>query len=73
MAKRGGSAHLTQGIVATAEGSLAIDCPACPHPGLNAPTCLDEMPEERRLVDIITAVLTCITNTERIAGSTHFS
>jgi hypothetical protein len=71
MAKRGGSAHLTQGIVATAEGSLAIDCPACPHPGLNAPTCLDEMPEERR--SVITVVLARIAHAARVAGSTHFS
>jgi hypothetical protein len=50
MAKRGGSGYLCEGISATAEGSLAIDCPACPHPGLNAPSCLDEMPEEKRSV-----------------------
>lgn len=50
MAKRGGSAHLTAGIEATPQGSLAVECPTCPHPGRNMPTCLDQTPPEKRYV-----------------------
>ena len=35
--KRGGGAHQTTPISATAAGSFAIECPACPHPGRNLP------------------------------------
>ncbi|KAI0666069.1 hypothetical protein C8Q78DRAFT_1072584 [Trametes maxima] len=35
--KRGGRGHDPSGISATAPGSLAVMCPACPHPGINLP------------------------------------
>ncbi|TCD59923.1 hypothetical protein EIP91_011184 [Steccherinum ochraceum] len=37
MLKRAGRGHDPDGINATKEGSLAIDCPACPHPSKNLP------------------------------------
>ena len=35
--KRGGRAHDPAGIAATPPGALAVECPACPHPGKNLP------------------------------------
>lgn len=35
--KRGGRCHDPSGILGTPEGSLAVVCPACPHPGRNIP------------------------------------
>ncbi|KAI0671900.1 hypothetical protein C8Q78DRAFT_972892, partial [Trametes maxima] len=35
--KRGGRGHDPSGISATAPGSLAVMCPACPRPGINLP------------------------------------
>ena len=33
--KRGGRGHVDGGIGSTAQGELAIECPACPQPGKN--------------------------------------
>jgi len=33
MLKRAGRGHDPAGVGATAPGELAIECPACPHPG----------------------------------------
>ena len=33
--RRGGGAHIAGGFSALAPGSLAVECPACPHPGKN--------------------------------------
>ncbi|THV01170.1 hypothetical protein K435DRAFT_655760, partial [Dendrothele bispora CBS 962.96] len=46
MCKRGGRAHAATGISGTGLGELAIDCPACPHPGKNLPTNWDKVPLE---------------------------
>lgn len=37
MLKRAGRGHDPEGIDSTAAGELAVDCPACPHPGKNLP------------------------------------
>ncbi|THU98713.1 hypothetical protein K435DRAFT_562307, partial [Dendrothele bispora CBS 962.96] len=37
MCKRGGRGHAATGIDGTSLGELAIECPACPHPGKNIP------------------------------------
>ncbi|KAH8115645.1 hypothetical protein DFH11DRAFT_1507356, partial [Phellopilus nigrolimitatus] len=37
LAKRSGRAHDPSGIEGTKDGQLALDCPACPHPGKNLP------------------------------------
>ena len=31
----GGGSHISGGFGALAPGSLAVECPACPHPGKN--------------------------------------
>ena len=36
--RRGGGAHIAGGFEALTPGSLAIECPACPHPGKNLVT-----------------------------------
>lgn len=35
--KRGGAGHTTTAITELGDGALAIECPACPHPGRNLP------------------------------------
>ncbi|KIM71111.1 hypothetical protein PILCRDRAFT_17369 [Piloderma croceum F 1598] len=37
MLKRAGHGHDPAGVVATEQGSLAVECPACPHDGHNLP------------------------------------
>lgn len=37
MLRRGGRGHNDAGVAATAPGDLAVECPACPHPGKNLP------------------------------------
>lgn len=37
MLKRGGRGHDPAGVAATRPGSLAVECPACPHPDRNLP------------------------------------
>ncbi|KZS90570.1 hypothetical protein SISNIDRAFT_386166, partial [Sistotremastrum niveocremeum HHB9708] len=37
MLKRAGRAHEDNGIANTAQGALALQCPACPHPAINLP------------------------------------
>lgn len=35
--KRAGRGHDPAGVDATTQGELAVECPACPHPGRNLP------------------------------------
>ena len=35
MLKRGGGAHHPGGVESLPDGSMAVECPACPHPGRN--------------------------------------
>jgi hypothetical protein len=37
MLKRAGRGQDPVGAGATAQGELAVECPACPHPGRNLP------------------------------------
>jgi hypothetical protein len=46
--KRSGRAHDPLGVEATAEGECALPCPACPHPGINAPEDLSKVDEDQR-------------------------
>ena len=47
MVKRGGRAFDPGGIRATAPGSLAIPCHACPLPNINLPQGWENVPPER--------------------------
>jgi hypothetical protein len=33
--KRGGAAHHPGGVESLSDGSMAVECPACPHPSRN--------------------------------------
>ena len=33
--KRGGAAHNHGGVESLSDGSMAVECPVCPHPGRN--------------------------------------
>ncbi|KAI0069871.1 hypothetical protein K474DRAFT_1568226, partial [Panus rudis PR-1116 ss-1] len=46
MVKRAGRVHDPDGIDATSQGSLAVECPACPHPGRNLPEDWQSAPED---------------------------
>jgi hypothetical protein len=37
MLKRAGRGQDPVGVAATTQGGLAVECPACPHPGCNLP------------------------------------
>ena len=44
--KRGGRAHSMRGVEGTAQGELAILCPACPAPTYNLPIHWRRIPKE---------------------------
>lgn len=45
--KRGGAGHTNIAVDELKDGALAIECPACPHPGRNLPAGWDTAPSER--------------------------
>lgn len=51
--KRGGRGHDPTGAAGTTEGSLAILCPSCPHPGINLPEDWEKASESERFVPIL--------------------
>lgn len=46
--QRAGRGQDPDGVEATREGSLAQECPACPHPGRNMPAKIEDIPADRR-------------------------
>jgi hypothetical protein len=48
MLKRAGRGHDPAGIASTLDGECAVECPACPHPGINLPEGWEEAPEHIR-------------------------
>ncbi|KAF9018828.1 hypothetical protein BDZ89DRAFT_959732 [Hymenopellis radicata] len=50
MMKRGGRGHDEEGIEGTSEGELAMQCPACPHPGINLPSNWRQMPTKLKFL-----------------------
>ena len=46
--KRAGRMHDPAGVVATQPGQLAVECPACPHPGKNIPEGWESTPPHIR-------------------------
>lgn len=45
--KRGAAGHALAAIDDLGDGALAIDCPACPHPGQNLPPGWDKVAADR--------------------------
>ena len=48
--KRAGRGHDPTGVDGTQEGALALECPACPHPGRNMTANIETIPENQRYV-----------------------
>ncbi|KAI0743720.1 hypothetical protein C8Q80DRAFT_1122131 [Daedaleopsis nitida] len=43
---RAGRGHNPKGVDSTSQGALAVECPACPHPGKNIPENWNDTPPE---------------------------
>ncbi|KAF9471312.1 hypothetical protein BDN70DRAFT_909386 [Pholiota conissans] len=50
MLKRGGRGHDDAGVAGTKDGELAIQCPSCPHPGINLPVDWMDAPESQKFL-----------------------
>src|ERR1700753_1515758 len=53
--KRGGGCHTTTALTSVADGpvangTFALECPACPHPGRNLPTGWDKVDEDKKYI-----------------------
>ena len=48
MLKRGGRGYGLCGVEGTDPGELAVDCPACPRPGINLPEDWESAPEKQK-------------------------
>jgi len=46
--KQGGRGHSLTSIAGTQEGELAVQCRACPSPGINIPEKLENIPPATR-------------------------
>ncbi|GBE78058.1 hypothetical protein SCP_0109400 [Sparassis crispa] len=58
--KRAGHGHNPAGIAATKPGACAVECPACPHPGINLPVGWESLPNtERWLYQQVVAMDAC--------------
>jgi hypothetical protein len=51
--KRGGGGHITTGLASLPDGALALECPACPHPGRNLPQGWDKASEDTKYVGLL--------------------
>ena len=47
---RAGRGHDPEGVAATKQGALVVECPACPHPDKNLPEGWENAPEDVRYV-----------------------
>jgi len=45
--KRGAAGHTSVAVRDLGDGALAIECPACPHPGWNLPPEWENEPRDR--------------------------
>ncbi|KAF9471895.1 hypothetical protein BDN70DRAFT_819429 [Pholiota conissans] len=50
MLKRAGRGHDDTGAAGTRDGELAIQCPSCPHPGINLPTDWRDGPDNQKFL-----------------------
>ncbi|KAJ7936119.1 hypothetical protein B0H13DRAFT_2226828 [Mycena leptocephala] len=53
MLKRAGRGHDPSGVFGTGAGELAIQCPVCPHPGVNLPEGWENAPPEDRFIYVL--------------------
>jgi hypothetical protein len=59
MLKRGGRGHAPSGVDGTKPGELAIQCPACPRPGVNLPDDWEKAPPELKCVRLLGYDILC--------------
>ncbi|KAJ6478255.1 hypothetical protein C8R45DRAFT_1101644 [Mycena sanguinolenta] len=70
MLKRGGRGHEHGGVNGTKPGELAIECPACPRPGVNLPEGWENAaPERRFLYTLFLALDACFRLKRRLISS----
>ncbi|KAF7327504.1 CxC2 domain-containing protein [Mycena kentingensis (nom. inval.)] len=68
--KRAGRGHDRFGVMGTAEGELALRCPACPRPGVNLPDDWAEVePQDRYLYTLYIAMDACFHLKRRLVSS----
>ncbi|KAJ7024986.1 hypothetical protein C8F04DRAFT_968337, partial [Mycena alexandri] len=66
----GERAHNASGVAGTTEGSLAEDCPSCPHPGVNIPDGWENAPPETKFLYILfLAIDACFRLKRRLISS----
>jgi hypothetical protein len=53
MLKRAGRAFDSRGVEGTLPGELAVECPACPRPGVNLPDGWEDVPEGQKCAGFI--------------------
>ncbi|KAJ7446041.1 hypothetical protein B0H11DRAFT_2162501 [Mycena galericulata] len=53
MLKRGGRGHDPSGVFGTGSGELAVECPVCPHPGVNLPDGWENAAPEDRFIYVL--------------------
>ncbi|KAJ7844968.1 hypothetical protein B0H13DRAFT_1647725 [Mycena leptocephala] len=70
MLKRGGRGHAPSGVDGTKPGELAIQCPACPRPGVNLPDDWEKAPPELKFLYILFLALdACFRLKRRLVSS----
>ncbi|KAJ7185939.1 hypothetical protein C8R46DRAFT_1208043 [Mycena filopes] len=70
MLKWGGRGHAATGVNGTAPGELAVECPACPRPGVNLPEGWEDAPaEDRFLYFLFIALDACFRLKRRMVSS----
>ncbi|KAJ7797560.1 hypothetical protein B0H14DRAFT_3493624 [Mycena olivaceomarginata] len=70
MLKRAGWGHAKSGVLGTAQGELAVQCPCCPVPGVNLPEGWENAPPEQQFLYIfIIAIDACFRLKRRLVSS----
>jgi hypothetical protein len=73
MLKRAGRGHDPAGVAATKPGSLAVECPACPHDGRNLPENWKSVPMAIAYVFLYAYQTYNVCSLVVIVGSTPFT
>ena len=60
MLKQAGCGQDPSGAEGTQEGELAIECPACPHPGHNLPDGWENAPPEIQYANFHLCLIICV-------------
>ena len=63
--KRGAAGHTSTIVDDLGDGALAIECPACPHPGRNLPQAWEDEPKDRAYVPCLFLITHHLLTTHR--------